>query len=51
MVGLALLPASIIAGWLWTSINPSATFYFGATLAFTAMLGMLILVKEPRKAG
>jgi MFS family permease len=46
VVGLALLPASLIAGWLWEAVNPAATFYFGAGLAFIAMVGMLVLLKE-----
>ena len=46
VVGLTLLPASLIAGWLWQAINPAAPFYFGATLAFIAMLGMVVLIKE-----
>ncbi|HEX8947903.1 MAG TPA: MFS transporter [Dissulfurispiraceae bacterium] len=32
-VGLAMLPASLIGGWLWDHISPSATFYFGAITA------------------
>ncbi|MDO8715420.1 MAG: MFS transporter [Dehalococcoidales bacterium] len=47
VTSLALLPASLVAGWLWDSINPSAPFYFGAGIAFLAMLGMVFLVKEP----
>ncbi|MDD5039389.1 MAG: MFS transporter [Dehalococcoidales bacterium] len=43
---LALLPASLIAGWLWQAISPAATFYFGASLAFLAMAGIITLVKE-----
>jgi len=46
VVGLALLPASLIAGWLWQTINPAAPFYFGAGLAFLAMLGMAVLIRE-----
>jgi MFS family permease len=46
VVGLTLLPASVIAGWLWQTISPAAPFYFGAGLAFLAMLGMMTLVKE-----
>jgi MFS family permease len=46
VVSIALLPASVIAGWLWASINPSATFYFGGGLAFVAALCILTLVKE-----
>jgi MFS family permease len=46
VAGLALLPASLIAGWLWQAYSPAAPFYFGAGLAFLAMLGMMALVKE-----
>jgi MFS family permease len=46
VVGLTLLPASIIAGWLWDTVNPAAPFYFGAVLAFLAMLGLSVLIRE-----
>lgn len=46
VVGLALLPASLIAGWLWDAANPAAPFYLGAGLAFVAMLGLVTLVRE-----
>jgi MFS family permease len=46
VVGITLLPASIIAGWLWQAISPAAPFYFGAGLALLAMVGLLALVRE-----
>jgi len=46
VVGLTLLPASLIAGWLWDVVSPAAPFYLGAGLAFIAMLGLLALVRE-----
>jgi Na+/melibiose symporter-like transporter len=46
VVGLTLLPASLLAGWLWDMVNPAAPFYLGAGLAFLAMLGLLTLVRE-----
>jgi len=46
IVGITLLPASIIAGWLWQAVNPAAPFLFGAALAFLAMIGLLLLVRE-----
>jgi len=46
VVGLTLLPASLIAGWLWDTVNPAAPFYFGAGLAFIAMLGIIALIRE-----
>ena len=46
VVGLTLLPASLIAGWLWQAYSPAAPFYFSAALAFVAMLGMMALIRE-----
>jgi MFS family permease len=46
VVGLTLLPASLIAGWLWDAVNPAAPFYFGATLAFLGMVGIMGVVRE-----
>jgi len=46
VVGLSLLPASLLAGWLWDSVSSAAPFYLGAGLAFIAMLGLLALVRE-----
>lgn len=46
VVGLALLPASVIAGWLWTTVSPAAPFYFGAALAFLAMLGIVTVIRK-----
>ena len=46
VVGLTLLPASLIAGWLWDAISPATPFFFGAALAFLAMLGMMALIRE-----
>lgn len=43
-VGLAMFPASLIGGWLWDHISPSATFYFGAiTAILSAMLFILVI--------
>lgn len=46
LVGLMLLPASVLAGWLWDAVNPAVPFYFGAGLAFLAMVGMIFVLKE-----
>lgn len=46
VMSAALLPASLIAGWLWQAVSPAAPFYFGAVLAFVAMLGVTTLIKE-----
>jgi MFS family permease len=37
LVGLAALPANLIAGWLWSTIGPSATFTFGAWAGVVAV--------------
>ncbi|MEA2121548.1 MAG: hypothetical protein EGMGGAKC_00869 [Dehalococcoides mccartyi] len=49
VVGLTLLPASLIAGILWDSIGSAAPFYFGAALALLAVIGLLVFIKEPPK--
>ena len=46
VVGITLLPASLLAGWLWQTISPAAPFYLGAGLALLAMLGMMALIRE-----
>jgi len=46
VVGITLLPASLLAGWLWQAFSPAAPFYLGAALAFLAMLGMMALIRE-----
>jgi MFS family permease len=46
VVGITLLPASLIAGWLWQTVSPSAPFLFGSAMAFVAMLGLWLLVRE-----
>ncbi len=48
VVGALLLPASVLAGWLWEKVSPATPFYLGAGLAFVAMLGMIFLVKEEK---
>jgi MFS family permease len=43
-VGLALLPASILAGWLWDRFGPGAAFATGAALALAAALLFAVLL-------
>jgi MFS family permease len=38
VVGLAILPASVMAGMLWDHIGPAAPFWFGATMSGLAMM-------------
>jgi len=46
VVGITLLPASLIAGWLWQAVSPAAPFLLGAGLAFLAMIGLWALIRE-----
>jgi len=48
VVGLAALPASVIAGVLYDRVSPAAPFWVGAGAALLAGLLMLALVPEPR---
>lgn len=38
--GVALLAASLVAGWLWSTHGPAATFYAGAAFAAIALAGL-----------
>jgi MFS family permease len=44
IVGIGLLPASLIAGQLWAQIDPSATFLFGGSMGLLAAFGLLFLL-------
>ncbi len=46
MIGLGSLPASLLFGWIWKAVSPSAAFLVGAGLALLAMVLLLTLVKE-----
>lgn len=48
VVGLAALPASLVAGLLWDRVSPAATFYFGAATAAGAALLFMVLVVADR---
>ena len=49
-VGLAMFPASLIGGWLWDNIAPSATFYFGAITASLSSLLFVIFIAAIKKS-
>lgn len=38
VTGLATLPASVAAGFLWKYVSPGAPFFFGAIMAFLALI-------------
>jgi MFS family permease len=44
--GVALLAASLIAGWLWDAHGPAWTFYVGAALTAVALAGLLSVRAE-----
>lgn len=49
LVGIALLPASIIAGFLWENVNSSAPFIFGATLSLLSAMILMFGLKNEKK--
>ncbi|OPX86932.1 MAG: Multidrug resistance protein MdtH [Pelotomaculum sp. PtaB.Bin013] len=44
LVGIGLLPASIIGGALWKYFGPSATFYFGGFMGLLAAAGLAVVL-------
>jgi MFS family permease len=46
VVGITLLPASLIAGWLWQAFGPAIPFYFGAATAVLAVAGLMLFIRE-----
>ncbi len=40
--GVALLAASVLAGWLWSTLGPSWTFCAGAAFTAAALAGLLL---------
>ena len=49
VVGIALLPASIIAGLLWKSFGPKIPFLFGSSLALFAAILLFVFLKDNKK--
>ncbi len=45
ITGIALLPASVIAGFLWSQFGATAPFVFGATMAALAAFLLLLFMK------
>jgi MFS family permease len=46
ITGLAALPASLTAGFLWEHISPAATFIFGGIAALVAVVTFLVFHKS-----
>lgn len=43
MVGVGLLPASVIAGFLWSALGPWASFLFGSGAGFAAAFALYLM--------
>jgi len=43
IVGIGLLPASLVAGQLWEHVGPAAVFYFGGAMGVIAAAGLVLL--------
>ena len=44
--GIAILLASVLAGWLWQEFSPSLTFFSGALIAILSLFGFMLVGKE-----
>jgi MFS family permease len=44
LTGIGLLPASLLAGALWSLLGPSAPFWFGGALGLSAAVGLAIVL-------
>lgn len=51
ITGVALLVASVVAGWLWTAFGPAETFIAGALFAGLALLGIILRASPEGGAG
>ena len=49
VLGITLLPASLIAGLLYDHVNSNAPFYFGSAMAFIATVLMTIFAIANKK--
>lgn len=45
-LGIGLLPASVIAGWLWQTFTPAAPFAFSSILAVLSIVGLAVFVRR-----
>lgn len=50
LVGIGLLPASIIGGLLWDLLGPTAPFFFGGAVGVAAAVGMYFIVPKQAPA-
>lgn len=45
VVGIGLLAASLLAGWLWGAVSPAAPFLLGAGMSGIATVALIVLVR------
>jgi len=45
-LGIGLLPASVIAGWLWQTFTPAAPFAFSSALAVLSVVGLAVFFRK-----
>jgi MFS family permease len=50
LLGIGLLPASVIGGMLWRMVSPEATFSFGGAAGLLSALGMFLVVPKLTQA-
>ena len=50
IVGIALLPASLIAGLLWDGFGASSPFLFGSAMSLIAALILLLFMKNQTRS-
>jgi len=53
LMGIGLLPASLLAGLIWSYFGAAYTFYFGGMMGLLAALGLAVVLKmkKPNQAG
>lgn len=49
LVGIGLLPASLVAGFLWDKFGPAVPFYFGGVTGIAASVAIFILLRKKEK--
>ncbi|HEX2968358.1 MAG TPA: MFS transporter [Bacteroidales bacterium] len=50
LLGITLLPASLIAGWLYDKVDSHVPFYFGAGMAGLSAVLMIVYLKKQLRA-
>lgn len=50
LVGIGLLPASLLTGWLWTFFGPKAAFITGGCLGLTAAVAMGVVLGRQKNS-